>query len=68
MTSFAEAHQARLILKMKFHVYPWYKYTAVLPDKEGYSAVIYVKYLNKSIRKTIPIIIGNVSVRTEVEY
>ena len=67
MSTFREANQARLMLKMKLSNYAWYSSSRVVPDNDGYSVVVGVQKLDNQVRKLIsPVVIG-VSIKTEVE-
>lgn len=67
MTTFREADQVRLSLKMKLSHYSWYSASTVSADSEGYSVVISVKRLNNHVRKIIPQVVDNISIKTELE-
>jgi hypothetical protein len=67
MSTFREANQVRLILKMKLHYYAWYKSSVVVSNKEEYSVVIGAKHLDNKIRKLISPVMNGVSVKVEVE-
>jgi hypothetical protein len=67
MSTFREANQARLMLKMKLSDYAWYRSSRVVTDNDGYSVIVGVQKLDNQVRKLIsPVLIG-VSVKTEVE-
>jgi len=66
MIEFKDASQVRLQLKMKFSLYAWYKSSAVVSDADGYSIVISVNQLDNKVRKIIPTVVNNVSVRAEL--
>ena len=67
MATFREANQARLQLKMKLSVHEWYSSSIVVPDSDGYAVVIGVSKKTNEIKKTISPVMGNVSVRVEME-
>lgn len=67
MTTFREADQVRLSLKMKLSYYSWYSSSAVISDSNGYSVVIAVKRLNNNVRKIVPQIVNGISIKTELE-
>lgn len=67
MSTFSEANQIRLILKMKLSQYAWYSSSTVLSIDDGFGVVVGVKQLDNAVRKLIPPVIDGVSVKTEVE-
>lgn len=67
MTTFFEASQARLIIKMKLINYSWYKSASVITDDDGFAVLIGVKKINNSIRKAIPNVFNGVVIRTALE-
>jgi hypothetical protein len=67
MPTFSEANQARLSLKMQLSRHAWYNSTSVVTVDDGFGVIIGVKHVDNSVRKLIPPVVGNVSVKTEVE-
>ncbi len=67
MSTFSEANQVRLALKMKLSQYSWYSSSTVLSLDDGFGVVIGVKQVDNAIRKLIPPVMDGVSVKTEVE-
>lgn len=67
MTTFFEASQVRLAIKMKLINYSWYKSASVVTDDDGFAVLIGVKQLNNSVRKAIPHVFNGVVVRTSLE-
>jgi len=67
MSTFSDANQVRLVLKMKLSMYAWYNSSTVVSVDDGFGVVIGVKQMDNSIRKLIPPVIDGVSVKTEVE-
>lgn len=67
MSTFSEANQVRLLLKMKLSQHSWYSSSTVLSLDDGFGVVIGVKQLDNTTRKLIPPVMNGVSVKTEVE-
>lgn len=67
MSTFKEANQIRLKLKIQLSVHAWYSSSRVVSDDDGYSVVVAVKQLDNKIRKVIPPVVDGISVRTEQE-
>ena len=67
MSTFSDANQVRLQLKMKLSVYAWYNSSTVISVDDGFGVVIGVKHMDNSIRKLIPPVVNGVSVKAEVE-
>jgi len=67
MSTFSSANQVRLLLKMKLSVYAWYSSSTVMSTDDGIGVVIGVKHMDNSIRKLVPPVVDDVSVKTEVE-
>jgi hypothetical protein len=66
MTSFFEADQARLKIKMILINHNWYKHASVVKDDEGFSILIGVSHVNENIRNIISNISNNVTVKMSV--
>jgi hypothetical protein len=67
MSTFSEANQVRLILKMKLVQYSWYNSSTVLAADDGFCVVIGVKRLDNTVRKLVAPVIDGVSVKAELE-
>ena len=67
MSTFFEANQIRLMLKMKLSQYAWYSSSTVLSLDDGFGVVIGVKQLDNAVRKLIAPVIDGVSVKVELE-
>jgi hypothetical protein len=67
MSTFSDANQVRLSLKMKLSMYSWYSSSTVVSVDDGFGVVIGVKHMDNSIRKLIPPVINSVSIKAEVE-
>lgn len=67
MSTFSDANQVRLSLKMKLSMYAWYNSSIVVSVDDGFGVIIGVKQMNNSIRKLIPPVVNGVSVKAEVE-
>lgn len=65
MNNFNEAEQARLSIKMTLSNYYWYQGTAVIADKDEYCVVVYSRLIDDKVRKIIPNVHKNVSVKIE---
>lgn len=67
MTTFREANQARLALKMKLSNYAWYNSSSVITSNDDYCLSVGVSKLDNQVRKIIPPIIDGIVVKTELE-
>jgi hypothetical protein len=67
MSTFSEANQVRLTLKMQLSQYAWYSSSVVVSADDGFDVVIGVHYMDNKIRKIVAPVINGVTVRTEVE-
>lgn len=67
MPTFSEANQVRLSLKMQLSQHWWYNSTSVVSVDDGFGVVVGVKHIDNAVRKIVPPIVGNVSVKTEIE-
>ena len=67
MTTFREANQVRVALKMNLSNFYWYNGSNVLFDQDDYYIVIHVKKLDNQVRKTIPPVSDGCSIRTELD-
>jgi hypothetical protein len=66
MSTFNEANQVRLILKMKLSQHSWYSSSMVVSLDDGFGVLIGVAYMDNRIRKEISPVVNGVSVKTEV--
>lgn len=66
MATFKEANQVRLGLKMKLSNYSWYVGSVVTTDSDGYSIVVMTKKIDNQVRKLVPPVIDDVSIKTEL--
>jgi hypothetical protein len=66
-TTFSEANQLRLKLKMKYSLHWWYSSGVVVAIDDGFGVIIMVKQLDNNIRKIISPIVNGIVVKTEVE-
>lgn len=67
MSTFHEANQVRLALKMKLSQYAWYNSSVVLSSEDGYSILVRVKQVDNKVRKIIAPVIDGVSIKVEGE-
>jgi hypothetical protein len=67
MSSFNEANQARLSLKMMLHYYGWYNGSHVEAERDDYIVVVSVSRMDNSIRKIIPIVHQAVGIKVDVQ-
>jgi hypothetical protein len=67
MSTFAEANQVRLILKMKYSQYAWYKSSRVFAISDGFGIIIGASHVDDKVRKLVAPVVNGVSVKTEVE-
>lgn len=67
MTTFFEANQARLQLKMKLVNHSWYKGISVVSSDDGFDVLIGVTHIDNSIRKVVPQVFNDVSVAMQIE-
>lgn len=63
MSTFKEANQARIQLKMKLSNYYWYNSIDVLPYKDDYYLCVYVKTINSAVKKAVPNFIFDTAVK-----
>lgn len=66
MTTVKEANQIRAALKMRLSRFWWYAFSDVLPGKNGYYIIVYVKQQNNFVRKHIPHNINGVIIKPEL--
>ncbi len=67
MSTFSEANQVRLVLKMKLSQHSWYSSSTVISIDDGFGVLIGVSRIDNQIRKLISPVIDGVTVKTEVE-
>lgn len=67
MSTFFEAEQARLKLKMKLCNYAWYRSSFVLADQDSFIVSIGVKFINNEIKKIVPQFQDEVFVKLEID-
>jgi len=63
MTTFFEANQVKLILKMKLSNYSWYEGASVIFEKDKFYVLVSVSKITKEVKKTTPSKINDVIVR-----
>ena len=68
MSTFKEASQVRLSLKMKLSQYSWYISSVVVVDDDGYSVLVVAKHVDNSVRKIISPVINGVGIKTESKF
>lgn len=67
MSTFSEANQVRLMLKMKLSMYAWYSSSTVIAIDDGFGVIVGVKHMDNNVRKLVAPVIDGVSVKTELE-
>jgi hypothetical protein len=67
MSTFSEANQVRLVLKMKLVQYHWYSSSTVLSLDDGFGVVVGVKRVDNTVRKLVPPVVDGVTVKVELE-
>lgn len=67
MSTFSEANQVRLGLKMKLSNYAWYNSSAVVNVSDGFGIVVLTSKLDNKIRKIIPPLIDGISIKVETD-
>jgi hypothetical protein len=65
MSTFFEANQSRLELKMKLSNYAWYHTSAVIIDTDGYAVVITVDRIDNKVKKIVPQVLNGVTIKLE---
>jgi hypothetical protein len=66
MTTFHQANQIRLSLKMKFSKYSWYDSSLIANQNDGYAVIIMVRKIDGEVKKLISPVVNGVSIRTEI--
>jgi hypothetical protein len=67
MTTFNEANQVRIALKMKLSQYSWYTGSVIAIGKEEYFVVINTKKFNSDIKKQVPPVFNGVTIKIEID-
>ncbi len=67
MSTFSEANQVRLALKMKYSQHAWYNSSHIASVDDGFVIVVNVQYLDNKVRKIISPVVDGISIKTEVE-
>jgi hypothetical protein len=67
MSTFSEANQVRLSLKMKFSQYGWYKASHIVSSDDGFAIVVSITHLDNKVRKIISPVVDGISIKTEVD-
>jgi hypothetical protein len=69
MTTFFEANQVRLMLKMKLSIYGWYKDSCVIvsDDMSEYAVLVGVSRIDNKIRKIVTPRVRNVTIKLKVD-
>ena len=65
MITFNEAEQARLSIKMLLSNYWWYLDSSAISDGDEYCVLVHSKYVDNEIKKIVPTVHKNVSVKVE---
>jgi hypothetical protein len=65
MSSFKEANQAKLSLKMKLSQYACFGSILVSPESDGFGVIVFVDHIDDKVKKLIPQICQGVSVSIE---
>jgi hypothetical protein len=67
MSTYNEAGQVHVRLKMLLSQYAWYSSSLVVSASDGYSVLVLVKRLDNQVRKVIPQVIDGVDIRTDLQ-
>jgi hypothetical protein len=67
MSTFKEANQVRLKLKMMYSQYAWYSSSVVISTDDGFGIVMMAHQIDNKIRKLISPVVDGISVKTELE-
>lgn len=67
MSTFKEANQVRLKLKMKYSQYAWYSSSVAISTDDGFGIVMMAHQIDNKIRKLISPVVDGISVKTELE-
>lgn len=66
-TTFKEANQIRIALKMQLSNYYWYNNSSVLFDRDDYYIEVHIKRIDNQIRKIIPPVFNGCCIRMEID-
>jgi hypothetical protein len=67
MSTFNEANQVRLSLKMKLSFYAWYSSSRVCHTNDGFGVIIGAKFVDNNVRKLVAPVVNGVTIKTEAE-
>lgn len=67
MSTFSEANQVRLALKMKYSQHAWYNSSHVAAVDDGFAIVVNVQYLDNKVRKIISPVIDGITIKVEAD-
>jgi hypothetical protein len=67
MSSFHEANQAKHALKMSLSHYCWFMGISAITEQDGYCVLVHVSHMDNAIRKVVPIVHNNVSIKVDIE-
>lgn len=67
MSTFSDANQVRLALKMKLSMYAWYSSCSVVAVDDGFGVLVGVKTLDNNVRKLVSPVVNGISVKAELE-
>jgi hypothetical protein len=65
MSTFREANQVRLMLKMKLSHYSWYNGSLVAPDADGFQVVIHASHIDNQVRKVVSPVVNGIGIKLE---
>ena len=66
MSSFSEANQAKLALKMNLSNYAWYHGIAVEADGQDWCVLVRVDHMDTAVRKIIPMIHNGIVIKVDI--
>lgn len=67
MSTFVEANQAKLSLKMTLSNYAWYNGMSIAPDNDDWCIVVSITQMDNSVRKVIPIVHKGITVKVDAD-
>ena len=67
-STFKEASQVRLALKMKLSNFDWYSGSSVIINKDDYIVIVNVKNIDNNIRKIVSPVMNGVSIKLEEDW
>jgi hypothetical protein len=67
MSTFTEANQVRLSLKMKYSQYAWYSSSVVCAIDDGFGIIIDVHQMSDKVRKIVSPVVNGISVKVELK-